>query len=221
MITLKQLNKWYPSGEEPLHVLKDINLTIAQGDYLSIMGPSGSGKSTLLNMLGLLDVIDEGEYWLEDQPTHQMTEEQRARLRSQHLGFIFQNFQLINRLSAAENVALPLVLAEVPKDQRDAMVKDVLSKVGLLERAHHRPGQLSGGQLQRVAIARAIVTQPKVILADEPTGNLDQTSGHDIIHLLESLNQQGLTLLVVTHDMEMGKRALRKVRMVDGVLSEQ
>jgi len=221
MISLKRVNKWYPSGDKPLHVLKQVDLDIAQGDYISIMGPSGSGKSTLLNMIGLLDIIDEGEYWLEGTPTHLLKEEQRAELRGLYLGFIFQNFQLINRLSAAENIALPLVLAEIPKKERNIMVANVLEKVGLQDRAHHRPGQLSGGQLQRVAIARAIVTQPKVILADEPTGNLDQSAGLDIVQLLESLNQQGLTLLVVTHDREIGKRATRKVRMVDGVLSEQ
>jgi putative ABC transport system ATP-binding protein len=221
MISLKRVNKWYPSGDKPLHVLKQVDLDIAQGDYISIMGPSGSGKSTLLNMIGLLDIIDEGEYWLEGTPTHLLKEEQRAELRGLYLGFIFQNFQLINRLSAAENIALPLVLAEIPKKERNIMVANVLEKVGLQDRAHHRPGQLSGGQLQRVAIARAIVTQPKVILADEPTGNLDQSAGLDIVQLLESLNQQGLTLLVVTHDRAIGKRATRKVRMVDGVLSEQ
>jgi len=221
MISLKRVNKWYPSGDKPLHVLKQVDLDIAQGDYISIMGPSGSGKSTLLNMIGLLDIIDEGEYWLEGTPTHLLKEEQRAELRGLYLGFIFQNFQLINRLSAAENIALPLVLAEIPKKERNIMVANVLEKVGLQDRAHHRPGQLSGGQLQRVAIARAIVTQPKVILADEPTGNLDQSAGLDIVQLLESLNQQGLTLLVVTHDRVIGKRATRKVRMVDGVLSEQ
>jgi putative ABC transport system ATP-binding protein len=221
MIKLVGVNKWYQSGSESLHVLKDIDLQIEQGDYLSIMGPSGSGKSTLLNMLGLLDVIDSGEYWLTKQATQLLNEEQRASLRGQKIGFIFQTFQLINRLTAAENVALPLVLAEIPANQRQQMVDRVLEQVGLTDRSHHLPAQLSGGQLQRVAIARAIVMQPALILADEPTGNLDQHSGLEIIELLESLNQQGLTLILVTHDMQMGHRARRKIKMVDGVLSEE
>jgi putative ABC transport system ATP-binding protein len=221
MIKLIGVNKRYQSGSESLHVLKDIQLQIEQGDYLSIMGPSGSGKSTLLNMLGLLDVIDSGEYWLTKQATHQLTEEQRARLRGQKIGFIFQSFQLINRLTAAENIALPLLLAEIPADKRKEMIGEVLEQVGLTDRSHHLPAQLSGGQLQRVAIARAIVMQPDLILADEPTGNLDQGSGLEIIELLENLNQRGLTLILVTHDMQMGQRAKRKIKMLDGVLSEQ
>lgn len=221
MIKLDGVNKWYQSGGQPLHVLKDIDLNIANGDYLSVMGPSGSGKSTLLNMLGLLDVIDSGGYWLGDQPTHLFNEEQRASLRGQKIGFIFQSSQLINRLSAAENIALPLVLAEISLHKRQQMVNQVLEQVGLKDRAHHLPAQLSGGQLQRVAIARAIIMQPELILADEPTGNLDQHSGMEIISLLEHLNQQGLTLILVTHDLQMGQRARRKIKMIDGVLSEE
>lgn len=221
MIQLDSVNKYYPSGSGMLHVLRDINLTIAPGDYLSIMGPSGSGKSTLLNMLGLLDTIDDGEYTLEDTPTRQLTEEQRAALRARCIGFIFQSFQLIDRLTAFENIALPLVLAEVPPATRHERVRDLLAQIGLTERAHHKPGQLSGGQLQRVAIARAIVMKPTIILADEPTGNLDQKSGHDIVALLESLNASGITLVVVTHDPAIGKRASRKITMVDGRLSQR
>lgn len=221
MIQLDGINKYYPSGAGMLHVLKDIQLTIQQGDYLSIMGPSGSGKSTLLNMLGLLDTIDSGEYTLEETPTSQLNEEQRASLRARYIGFIFQSFQLIDRLTAFENIALPMVLAEVPTKTRNARVSELLAKVGLTERAHHKPGQLSGGQLQRVAIARAIVMQPTIILADEPTGNLDQQSGKDIVTLLEALNSQGITLVVVTHDHALGERALRKITMVDGVLSQR
>lgn len=220
MIKLTGVNKWYQSGNESLHVLKDIQLTIDQGDYLSVMGPSGSGKSTLLNMLGLLDVIDKGEYWLADQATHQLNEEQRAKVRGEKIGFIFQSFQLINRLTAIENVALPLVLADIPPVRRNQMVDNVLEQVGLTNRAYHLPSQLSGGQLQRVAIARAIIMRPELILADEPTGNLDQHSGLETIELLERLNRQGLTLILVTHDMQMGQRAKRKIKMVDGELSE-
>ncbi len=221
MIKLINVNKWYQSGSQSLHVLKDIQLQIGQGDYLSVMGPSGSGKSTLLNMLGLLDVIDSGEFWLTEQAIHQLNEEQRASLRGQKIGFIFQSFQLINRLTAAENIALPLLLAEIPAEKREPIVAKVLEQVGLTDRSHHLPAQLSGGQLQRVAIARAIVMQPDLILADEPTGNLDQASGLEIIELLESLNAHGLTLIIVTHDMQIGQRAKRKIKMVDGVLSEQ
>ncbi|MFT4994845.1 MAG: putative ABC transport system ATP-binding protein [Paraglaciecola sp.] len=220
MIKLIGVNKCYQSGSESLHVLKDIQLQIEQGDYLSVMGPSGSGKSTLLNMLGLLDVIDKGEYWLADQATHQLNEEQRANLRGKKIGFIFQSFQLINRLTAAENVALPLVLAEISPGIRKEMVEKVMEQVGLTDRSHHLPAQLSGGQLQRVAIARAVVMQPALILADEPTGNLDQHSGLETIELLENLNSLGLTLILVTHDLQMGQRARRKIKMVDGVLSE-
>lgn len=221
MIQLDGINKYYPSGAGMLHVLKDIQLSIQQGDYLSIMGPSGSGKSTLLNMLGLLDTIDSGEYTLEETPTSQLNEEQRASLRARYIGFIFQSFQLIDRLTAFENIALPMVLAEVPTKTRNARVSELLAKVGLTERAHHKPGQLSGGQLQRVAIARAIVMQPTIILADEPTGNLDQQSGNDIVTLLEALNSQGITLVIVTHDHALGERAHRKITMVDGVLSQR
>ncbi|RDV28926.1 ABC transporter ATP-binding protein [Alteromonas aestuariivivens] len=220
MIKLQRVNKYYPSGAGRLHVLKDIDLTIEQGDYLSIMGPSGSGKSTLLNMLGLLDTIDEGEYTLEGHPTRALGEEQRAELRARYIGFIFQSFQLIDRLTAFENVALPLILAEVPTRERRQRVNRLLEQVGLAHRAEHRPPQLSGGQLQRVAIARALVMQPTLILADEPTGNLDQQSGNDIVHLLEALNKEGITLIVVTHDNAVGERAQRRIRMVDGVISQ-
>ena len=221
MIQLENVNKYYPSGAGMLHVLKDIQLSIRQGDYLSIMGPSGSGKSTLLNMLGLLDTIDEGEYTLEGNPTSQLNEEQRASLRAKYIGFIFQSFQLIDRLTAFENIALPMVLAEVPPKDRNERVNELLARVGLSERAHHKPGQLSGGQLQRVAIARALVMKPTIILADEPTGNLDQQSGNDIVTLLEDLNAQGITLVVVTHDQALGARANRKITMVDGELSQR
>ncbi|AWL12467.1 Lipoprotein-releasing system ATP-binding protein LolD [Saliniradius amylolyticus] len=218
MIRMQAVNKWYPSGDTKLHALKNINLEIHSGDYVSLMGPSGSGKSTLLNMIGLLDVFEDGEYWLAQHPTHELSEESRARLRREHIGFIFQSFQLIPRLTAFENVALPLVLSEVPSHERQQKVTSVLKQMDMLARAHHRPSQLSGGQLQRVAIARAIVTEPSVILADEPTGNLDQQSGHDITELLENLNRRGITLIVVTHDPALGQRARRQIRMIDGAL---
>lgn len=220
MIKLDDINKWYQTGAETLRVLNDVTLDIEQGDYISIMGPSGSGKSTLLNMLGLLDVFDKGEYWLEGVQTQNLDEEKRARIRGENIGFIFQSFQLIDRLTAAENIELPLILDEQTPQIRKEKVAQVLSQVGLSDRAEHKPGQMSGGQLQRVAIARALVMQPQLILADEPTGNLDQKSGKEIVSLLESLNQKGLTIVVVTHDLALGKRAKRRCIMVDGKLTE-
>lgn len=219
MIRLTKLNKWYQTGAESLRVLNDVSLDIQEGDYISIMGPSGSGKSTLLNMLGLLDVFDKGSYELDGVKTEALDEEERAKIRGGNVGFIFQSFQLIDRLTAAENVELPLILDEQSPSERKAKVQKVLEQVGLSDRADHKPSQMSGGQLQRVAIARAIVMEPKLILADEPTGNLDQKSGKEIIHLLETLNKKGLTIVVVTHDLSLGKRARRRCIMIDGALT--
>ena len=221
MIRLTKLNKWYQTGAEPLRVLNDVSLEIEQGDYISIMGPSGSGKSTLLNMLGLLDIFDTGSYELNGVKTETLDEEARAKIRGENIGFIFQSFQLIDRLTAAENVELPLILDEQPPAHRKEKVRKVLEQVGLSDRAEHRPTQMSGGQLQRVAIARALVMEPTLILADEPTGNLDQASGKEIVNLLEALNKKGLTIIVVTHDLSLGKRAHRRCIMVDGMLSER
>ncbi len=220
LIDIQHLNKTYIVGEQPLQVLKDINLQINQGDYLAIMGPSGSGKSTLLNMIGLLDRADNGEYLLKQQATLTINEEQRAALRRTHIGFIFQNFHLIPRLTAAENAELPLMLAGMGRKQRREKVQQVFSRLGIAERANHLPKQLSGGQMQRVAIARAMVLEPQILLADEPTGNLDQQSGTEVVELLEELNQQGITLIMVTHDQQLAKRAIRKLTMVDGEITE-
>ncbi|MEZ5530030.1 MAG: ABC transporter ATP-binding protein [Porticoccaceae bacterium] len=216
MIELQGVNKTYQVGDSPLRALQDVTLTIGAGEYLSVMGPSGSGKSTLLNMVGLLDRPDSGSYRLDGHVTETLGEEARARLRADYIGFIFQAFHLISRLTTVENVELPMMLAGVASKQRRESAMAVLEQVGLAERANHRPSQLSGGQLQRVAIARAIVMKPRILLADEPTGNLDQASGHDVVEVLENLNREGITLLVVTHDMELGKRARRRIRMVDG-----
>ncbi len=215
-IKLRQINKSYLMGEQPLHVLNNIDLTLAPGDYLSIMGPSGSGKSTLLNIIGMLDQIDSGSYQLLSQETAGLDEEQRAKLRRQHIGFIFQNFHLIPRLTAFENASLPLMLEGKSLKQRQEIVTPIFQKLGIEQRLHHLPKQLSGGQLQRVAIARATAMSPSILLADEPTGNLDQTSGFEVIELLERLNNQGITLIVVTHDKALGKRASRQLTMVDG-----
>lgn len=216
MIELDGINKTYQVGEFPLRALQDVSITINAGEYLSVMGPSGSGKSTLLNMVGLLDRPDSGRYSLDGTATETLGEEARARLRADYIGFIFQAFHLINRLTTLENVELPMMLAGISPKQRRQSALDVLEQVGLAERASHRPNQLSGGQLQRVAIARAIVMKPRILLADEPTGNLDQASGHEVVEVLENLNREGITLLVVTHDMALGKRARRRIRMVDG-----
>ena len=216
MIELQAVNKTYQVGDSPLRALKDVDLVVAEGEYLSVMGPSGSGKSTLLNMIGLLDRPDSGSYLLDGTPTEKLPEEQRARLRGEQIGFIFQSFHLVSRLTTLENVELPMMLAGVSLRERRIAALSVLAQVGLEAWAEHRPNQLSGGQLQRVAIARAIVMKPRILLADEPTGNLDQTSGQDIISVLENLNKEGITLMMVTHDLALGQRARRQIRMVDG-----
>ena len=198
MIKLESINKTYLVGESPLRALRDVSLSISAGEYLSIMGPSGSGKSTLLNMIGLLDRPDSGRYWFDQVATETLNEEQRAQMRGENIGFIFQSFHLINRLTAFENVELPLMLARQPIKPRRKKVAEVLAMVGLTPRAGHKPNQLSGGQLQRVAIARAIVMRPRLLLADEPTGNLDSHSGREVIDVLEKLNNDGITLIMVT-----------------------
>jgi putative ABC transport system ATP-binding protein len=216
MIELSGISRTFEVGEQPVHALRDVDLRLEDGAYAAIMGPSGSGKSTLLNILGLLDRPDAGSYRLDDRETTTLGEEERARLRRERIGFVFQSFHLIPRLSAAENIELPLVLAGVDPAQRRSRVRHILAAVGLSDRAGHRPDQLSGGQRQRVAIARATIMQPGVILADEPTGNLDRASGRDVVEALEALNEHGLTLLIVTHDPELGDRARRRIRMDDG-----
>ena len=216
MIELAGFSRTFQVGDQPVHALRAIDLTLEDGEYAAIMGPSGSGKSTLLNVLGLLDRPDTGSYLLDGAETTALGEEERARLRRDRIGFVFQSFHLIPRLSAAENVELPLVLAGIaPRDRRER-VERILAAVGLTDRAHHRPDQLSGGQRQRVAIARATIMEPGLILADEPTGNLDRASGDEVVHTLEELNARGLTLLVVTHDPVIGDRARRRIRMDDG-----
>jgi putative ABC transport system ATP-binding protein len=218
MIRLAGVSRTFQVGDQPVHALRDIDLMLADGDYAAIMGPSGSGKSTLLNILGLLDRPDTGTYRLDNTETTTLGEEQRARLRREGIGFVFQSFHLIARLSAAENVELPMVLAGIPPRERRERVAGILEAVGLTDRAHHRPDQLSGGQRQRVAIARATIMEPGLILADEPTGNLDRASGQEVIGTLEGLNARGLTLLIVTHDAEIGRRARRRIRMDDGAV---
>ena len=216
MIDVQGVNKTFILGDSEVRALNDINLRIEQGDYISVMGPSGSGKSTLLNMLGLLDRPDNGRYLLNDVDAMALDENERARLRREQIGFVFQSYHLIARLSARENVEMPLMLSGVPPKERHALVQDILEKLGIARRAHHLPNQLSGGERQRVAIGRAVVMQPTILLADEPTGNLDSKSGREVTEILEQLNRDGLTLLIVTHDPDMGRRAERQIRMVDG-----
>jgi putative ABC transport system ATP-binding protein len=219
MIHLAGIERTFLVGDEAVHALSNVNFTVQQGEYVAIMGPSGSGKSTLLNIIGLLDRPDRGIYTLENLNTTELTDEQQASVRRNKIGFVFQFFHLVPRLTAAENVELPMILAEVDPASRKSRVEAVLSSLGLSDRAKHRPDQLSGGQRQRVAIARATIMQPDVILADEPTGNLDRTSGIEVIRILEDLNKKGMTLIMVTHDPNLSRRAARRVQLADGKIS--
>jgi putative ABC transport system ATP-binding protein len=216
MIDLQEIERVFQVGDEKVHALNDVSFVVEPGEFISIMGPSGSGKSTLLNTLGLLDRPNSGKYLLEGSEVTLLSDEQQARIRRERIGFVFQFFHLIPRLTAAENVELPLMLAGMLPEERRSRVQALLSTLGIGDRARHRPEQLSGGQRQRVAIARAVVTEPAVLLADEPTGNLDRTAGREVVHILEDLNKRGLTLIMVTHDPELGGLAHRRIRMVDG-----
>ncbi len=216
MICLAGITRIFHMGDQTVHALNDINLTISSGEYVSIMGPSGSGKSTLLNIIGLLDKPDHGNYELDDKIVTDLNETEQAQIRREKIGFVFQTFHLVPRLSAAENIELPLILGGIPPKERRQRVQEALLAFNLEDRAQHRPAELSGGQRQRVAIARATIMQPKAILADEPTGNLDHQIGSEVIHLLEKSHQSGTTLIVVTHDRELGARAHRQITMRDG-----
>ena len=218
MIELQGLGRDFLVGDQVVHALRDIDLSIQPGEYISIMGPSGSGKSTLLNVLGLLDRPDRGRYLLEGDDVTSLDEEEAARVRREKIGFVFQFFHLVPRLSAADNIALPMMLAGIDPLERGQRVRRMLDSLALSDRGHHRPDQLSGGQRQRVAIARAVVMNPSLILADEPTGNLDTQSGQDVLRLLEQFNAEGKTLLVVTHDPDIGDRSRRCIRIVDGAV---
>ncbi len=218
LLELTDVERSFLVGEETVHALRGINLNIMPGEYLSLMGPSGSGKSTLLNIIGLLDRATAGSYRLAGRDVTALDEQAQARARRESVGFVFQTFHLVPRLSAAENIELPLMLAGEEPEVRRQKVAAVLAAMDLTERAHHRPEQLSGGQRQRVAIGRATIMEPSVLLADEPTGNLDRHSGGEIISVLEGLNARGITLIVVTHDPELGQRARRRLRMVDGAI---
>jgi putative ABC transport system ATP-binding protein len=221
MLTLTNISRSFRVGEEEVHALKGVSLSIAAGEYVSIMGPSGSGKSTLLNILGLLDRPTSGTYELEGRDVTALSDEQQSQVRREKIGFVFQFFHLVPRLTAGENVELPLMLAGVAPDVRKPKVERLLAEFGIAHRARHRPDQLSGGERQRVAIARAMVMEPAAILADEPTGNLDQHTGREVLHLLEGLNERGMTLVMVTHDVVLGSRARRQLRTLDGRLEEE
>ena len=221
MISLEHVTRSFAVGDQEVSALRDINLNISAGDYLSIMGPSGSGKSTLLNLIGLLDRPSSGIYRLDGCDVTSLDDEEQAKVRSEKIGFVFQSFHLVPRLTAAMNIELPLVLAGIPPDDRKARVEELLQDYGLLDRADHRPDQLSGGQRQRVAIARATSMHPAVLLADEPTGNLDQATGREVIGLLEKLTERHVALILVTHDPTIGSRAKRQLHMVDGQIISQ
>jgi putative ABC transport system ATP-binding protein len=222
MIELQNVSRTFTVGDQQVAALRDINLKLGAGEYISIMGPSGSGKSTMLNMLGLLDRPSAGNYLLDGGDVTELSDEQQAHVRSQKIGFVFQSFHLVPRLTAAQNIELPMMLAGIPVEERKQRVAELIASYGLSERADHRPDQLSGGQRQRVAIARATVMNPAVLLADEPTGNLDRSTGWEVLKLLESLLERGITLVIVTHDAEIGARAQRQIHMLDGrILSDE
>ncbi|SFE60719.1 ABC transporter ATP-binding protein [Nitrosomonas sp. Nm166] len=222
MIRLTAITRTFHMGDQTVYALNNINLHIASGEYVSIMGPSGSGKSTLLNIIGLLDKSDSGSYELDNRLISDLSETEQAQIRREKIGFVFQSFHLVSRLTAAENIELPLILGGIPATQRQIRVNEALQAFELKQRANHRPSELSGGQRQRVAIARATIMQPSVILADEPTGNLDHQIGAEVMLLLEKLHRSGTTLIVVTHDRELGARAHRQIAMRDGkILTDQ
>ena len=218
LIELVGIERVFHLGDTEVHALSKLDLRIDAGEYVAIMGPSGSGKSTLLNLLGMLDSPNAGVYRLEGVDVTTLSPDEQAKIRSQRIGFVFQSFHLVPRLTAAENIALPMMLAGIPAAERARRVDKALRDFGLDNRSDHRPDQLSGGQRQRVAIARATIMQPAMLLADEPTGNLDRATGDEVMHLLEGLNANGVTLLLVTHDHALGARARRCLAMEDGKL---
>ena len=220
MIDITNLSKTYQIGDETVHALDHASLHVSEGEFVSIIGPSGSGKSTLMNIIGCLDTADEGEYLLDGIPIEDYSENELARVRNKKIGFVFQSFNLISKLTAAENVELPLIYQKVKRSERQQRVQEALERVKLLQRAQHYPTELSGGQQQRVAIARAIVTRPSLILADEPTGNLDSHTTLEIMDIFHELHTQGNTIVLITHDDSVAAQAQRRVNILDGKLTE-
>lgn len=220
MIKLENIDKIYRMGESELYALNDINLHIAEKEFVSIIGPSGSGKSTLMNIIGCLDIPTNGSYFIDGTKTSDLSENKLAEIRNQKIGFIFQNFNLLSKLTAIENVELPLIYRGISSTKRRKMAEDALKQVGLQERMDHKPTELSGGQQQRVAIARALASKPPVILADEPTGNLDSKSGKEIMEIIKRLHQEGKTIILITHDNTVAEQAERIIRIQDGKITE-
>jgi putative ABC transport system ATP-binding protein len=220
MINIKNIHKSYVTGQSRLHVLKGIDLVIRPGEMVSIMGASGSGKSTLLNILGILDNYDTGEYTLDGIPIRKLNERKAAGMRNQLLGFVFQSFNLISFKNAMENVALPLYYQKVSRKKRNLIAMEFLDRMGLADWAHHLPNELSGGQKQRIAIARALITKPKVILADEPTGALDSVTSLEMMDILQEINRTGITMVIVTHEHDIAARTQKTIRITDGMITE-
>jgi putative ABC transport system ATP-binding protein len=218
LISLSNIRKTYVLGAQTVHALKKIDLDIQRGEYVALMGPSGSGKSTLMNVIGCLDTPSQGEYWLNDKEVSKMSDVDLSKVRNDEIGFVFQTFNLLTRLTALDNVALPLVYAGIPLKERNERAAETLNKVGLGDRFHHKPNELSGGQRQRVAVARALINNPSLLLAEEPTGNLDTQTSHEIMALFEEIHAAGNTIVLVTHEEDIAKHAKKIVRLRDGLI---
>lgn len=217
-IEIKKVNKRYQMGQQSLHVLKDVDFLVNEGEFVAILGPSGSGKSTLMNVIGCMDAFDDGEYYLDGMPVHRMKGEELTQIRNEKIGFVFQNYHLIPEYTVLQNVIMPLLMRGMDHHKAEGMCMETIEMLGLADRLKHKPNELSGGQKQRVAIARALVGQPSILLADEPSGALDSKMGKEVLKLFAKLNDMGNTIVMITHDMEVAKAAQRVVRIVDGNL---